>query len=315
LTEGEKLLADVIMLTPSFEMDYHPMKDREPTVRSRALGDGLRRAAAYAGYNGTQIADELGWSQGRVSRLLAGKRGGSGCDVSAFLAVCRIIGAERERLLGLAGEHTQPDWFVQHGPMVPKQVQTLIDLEAWAASIWEFQAVQVPERLQTPGYACAVLSRSANVPDEEIDERVHTRRLVRHELLNRPRPPLCVFFLDEYVVHLPVGGATIMAEQLHHLLRIAQRPNVILRVVPARVGAHAGMAGSFTLLGVRDFKPIVYLENETSSLFLELPVEVEAYRKILAKLDEVALNEDQSRDLISTLALRFEGRNDGLTVG
>src|SRR5690349_4906712 len=50
------------------------MKDREPTVRSRELGDGLRRAMEYAGYNGTQIADELGWSQGRVSRLLAGKR-------------------------------------------------------------------------------------------------------------------------------------------------------------------------------------------------------------------------------------------------
>ena len=68
------------------------MKDREPTVCSRELGEGLRRAMGYAGYNGTQIADELGWSQGRVSRLLAGKRGGTGYDVSAFLAVCGVKG-------------------------------------------------------------------------------------------------------------------------------------------------------------------------------------------------------------------------------
>jgi hypothetical protein len=48
------------------------MKDRQPTIRSHALGAGLRRVMECAGYNGTQMADELGWSQGRVSRLLAG---------------------------------------------------------------------------------------------------------------------------------------------------------------------------------------------------------------------------------------------------
>ena len=56
----------------------------------------------HAGYNGTQMADELGWSQGRVSRLLAGKRGGSGIDVSAFHE--RGAQHRNELVVGLPGQ-------------------------------------------------------------------------------------------------------------------------------------------------------------------------------------------------------------------
>ena len=59
------------------------MRDREPTIRSRELGDGLRRAMDKAGLNGVQAAHKLGWSPSMVSRLLSGKRGGNEVDVSA----------------------------------------------------------------------------------------------------------------------------------------------------------------------------------------------------------------------------------------
>jgi len=286
------------------ELDYHPMKDREPTLRSHVLGAGLRRAMEHAGYNGTQMADELGWSQGRVSRLLAGKRGGSGIDVSAFLAVCGVKGAERERLLGLSGEYTQPSWFIQHGAAVPKEIRTLIDLEARATALCEFQTSLVPGLLQTPEYARVVLCQSATVPDEEIEDRVQAR-LERQELLSRRRAQICTFFLHEHAMCLPVSGSTVMSDQLHHLLRLSVRPNVTIRVVPKEVGAHAGMAGPFTVMIIRDFKPMVYLENETSSLFLETPVEIQAYRSIVAALNETALDKRHSRDLIGSTAQRF----------
>ncbi|HWR49301.1 MAG TPA: Scr1 family TA system antitoxin-like transcriptional regulator, partial [Pseudonocardiaceae bacterium] len=50
------------------------------------------------------------------------------------------------------------------------------------------------------------------------------------------------------------------------------------------------------------FRPVVYLESETSSLFLETPVEIEAYRSILAALAQTALGEEESRELIASLA-------------
>ena len=50
---------------------------------------------------------------------------------------------------------------------------------------------------------------------------------------------------------------------------------------------------------------MVYLESETSSLFLEKPEEFQAYRRILGALADTALGEGQSRELIATLATEF----------
>jgi Domain of unknown function (DUF5753) len=47
---------------------------------------------------------------------------------------------------------------------------------------------------------------------------------------------------------------------------------------------------------------VVYLENETSSLFLEKREEIAAYRLILGALAETTLGERESRELIATVA-------------
>jgi transcriptional regulator with XRE-family HTH domain len=62
------------------------MRDHEPTIRSRELGEGLRQAMEHAGLNGRQAARLLGMSQSWVSRLLSGKRNASAAQVAAFLA-------------------------------------------------------------------------------------------------------------------------------------------------------------------------------------------------------------------------------------
>jgi predicted XRE-type DNA-binding protein len=86
------------------------MRDREPTIRSRELGDGLRRAIEQAGLNGKQAAHLLGWSPSWVSRLLSGKRSATEVDVAAILGVCRVKGKERDRLLALCQEQNTPGW-------------------------------------------------------------------------------------------------------------------------------------------------------------------------------------------------------------
>ncbi|MGH3813518.1 MAG: Scr1 family TA system antitoxin-like transcriptional regulator [Pseudonocardiaceae bacterium] len=145
------------------------MRDREPTIRSRELGEGLRRAMERAGLNGKQAAHVLGWSPSWVSRLLSGKRGGSEVDIAAFLGVCRVKAPERDRLLALCQELNTPGWLQQHGSRLPKQLVTLIDHENKAVTIDDFQAIAVPGLLQTGEYARALISRSGNVPAEEID--------------------------------------------------------------------------------------------------------------------------------------------------
>ncbi|MGH3977784.1 MAG: helix-turn-helix domain-containing protein [Pseudonocardiaceae bacterium] len=277
------------------------MQDREPTIRSRELGDGLRRAMEQAGLNGKQVAHLLGWSPSWVSRLLSGKRGATEVQVAAFLGMCRVKGKERDRLLALCQEQNTPGWFQQHGSRLPKQLVTLIDHENKAVWIGDSQLVFVPGLLQTGEYARAVISGNVNVPAEEVEERV-AARLARQSLLSRDRPAQFTFYVHELVLRTPVGGPAVMSEQLHHLLRMSVRSSVTLRVVPASLGAHAGMSGAFTLLEFAEFRPVVYLESETSTLFLEKSQETAAYRRILGALAETALDEGDSRELIATVA-------------
>jgi transcriptional regulator with XRE-family HTH domain len=283
------------------------MEDREPTLRSRELGDGLRRAMESAGLNGRQAAELLGCSPSWVSRLLSGKRGGTEVDVAGFLAICGVTGPERDRLLGLCREQSRLGWLQMHGPRLPLQLRTLIDHEQKAVAISVFQAMLVDGLLQTGDYSRAVIAGNVNVPPEEVEDRV-AARLARQSLLTRDHPPRLTYYLHELALRTPVGGCAVMAEQLRHLLRLAARPAVTLRVLPTKVGAHAAMVGPFTLLEFSDFRPIVYLESDTSSLFLERPVETTAYRNILAALARITLDEEESSRLIATLATQFESR-------
>ena len=81
------------------------------------------------------------------------------------------------------------------------------------------------------------------------------------------------------------------------------RRNLSLRVVPVSAGAHAAINGSFRFMEFAEIKPVVYIETETSSVFLETDLEIDAYRTILAKLEKTALDEGQSRDLIGSVAV------------
>ena len=253
---------------------------------------------------GKQAAQMLSWSPSFVSLLLSGKRGASEVDIAAFLGVCRVQGPERDRLLALCREQDTPGWLQQHGSRMPKQLVTLIDHENKAVAISDFEAIFVPGLLQTGEYARAVISRNVNVPPEEVDDRV-AARLARQSLFSRDRPDRFTFYLHESVLRTPVGGLAVMRDQLHHLVRMSTRSYLALRVVSVSLGAHAAMTGAFRLMEFAEFKPVTYLESETSSLFLEKPEESTAYQRILGALAQTALGEGESRELVSTLATEF----------
>jgi transcriptional regulator with XRE-family HTH domain len=276
------------------------MKDREPTIRSRELGEALRHAMKEAGFTASQMARQLDWSPSRVSRLFSGKRGGSSLDVSAFLGVCGVRGPEKERLLNLALDQHRPGFLQPH---LPTQLRTLINHENKAVAIREFQFNLIPGVLQTDAYIRALHLEAGLIPEEEIDDRVRAK-LGRQNLLSRSDLSF-TFYVHEFALRLPIGGSVVMSEQLHKLLRMSVRPNLTLRVVPASVGGHAAIAGSFRLMEFKAIPPIVYLDSETSGLFLELPIEIRAYKNILTALDTTALPEGQSREFITRVAVEL----------
>ncbi|WP_020666311.1 helix-turn-helix domain-containing protein [Amycolatopsis nigrescens] len=276
------------------------MEDREPTIRSRMLGDGLRATLHAAGLSAREAARRLEWQDSTVSRLLNGKRGGDPIEVATFTGLCKTPRAERERLLGLCEDRTKPDWTSRYDAPFPQGLQVYTDHEQETVGIKCFQTVIIPGLLQTEAYFRALVAGAATVRSEEIEDRLRLR-LGRQKLLEQRRS--ITFILHEAALRLAVGGAETMSAQMHHLLRMSVRPHVSIRVVPDTLGAHAGTAGSFTLMEFTEFKPIAYVEPETRGLLLEEPKEVASYQRVFNSLSTIALDERESRDTIARLAI------------
>jgi hypothetical protein len=288
------------------------MGEKESTVRARELGAALRKAMQAAGLENRLVARKLGWSESKISNIFTARRGSSETDIASLLGMCGIGGAERERLLRLTRESHEPGWWQEYGDRLPAKLLTLIDHEDSAVAITEYQSTLVPGLLQVGVYTRALIGASATIPADEIEERVQAR-VRRQEIFNRYRPARFRFIIDEYAVIRPGMAEEIMSEQVHHLLRMTVRPYVDIRIIPGSVGIHAGFAGPFVVMEFAEIKPVVHIENATSSLFVEQPESTRAYRAILNALAEVALDREQSREWISRLASELGDPSKGAT--
>ena len=108
-------------------------------------------------------------------------------------------------------------------------------------------------------------------------------------------------FMHEQALRLPVGDANVMAEQRHQLLRLSVRPYLTIRLIPTALGPHAGLAGDFDLLNFKKIPPIVYLESHGANVFLEDQPSVGLYETVVESLGRTALDEAQSRKLITDI--------------
>jgi len=274
------------------------MPKRFSTARGREFGDGLRAAIANTGMTARAIAELVGWQEAKLSDLVNGKGGATELELAMLLGVCRTPPQERDHLMALFNEANLKGWWQDHGACTPIRPRTLIEHERVAKKLISWQVSLVHGLIQLPRYAQAVIEAGANVPDDEVEERVQARA-ERQTVLGKGLK--CVFYLHESVLLSPVGGSAVMEAQLRHLLKMAERSYIEIRIVPLSAGAHAGLAGSFDLLTFEKYEPVVFLESENSSLIIEAPYAVKSYERVVEALDEIAWDAEQSKELIKRL--------------
>ncbi|MEV4375306.1 helix-turn-helix transcriptional regulator [Streptosporangium sp. NPDC049644] len=270
-----------------------------PTVRLRRLARELRKMREENGLSPESAAIRLGWSRSKVSRIETGRTRASVSDVAS---VCDLYGAGssvRAGLIQLAKEVRQRGWWTAYADVF---TGSYIGLEDEAALIHQWEVQLVPGLLQTEDYARAVIS--AGRPEPYDAEDIHRRvmaRMARRTLLSRPDAPELYAVVDEGVIRRPIGSPELMRDQLQALLIAARRPNVTIRVLPYRAGAHAGLEGAFTVLSfAEEVDPdVAYVEGTAGDVYIESSDQIDRYKMAFERICGAALPPDASMGLIA----------------
>jgi len=273
---------------------------RSPTIRRRRLGVELRRHREEAGVTIDMVADRLGCSTSKVSRIETGHTSATPSDVQHILDIYGVDASIKAELVQIAREARQKGWWHPYSTVL---TGAYVGLETAARSIRAYEQQVVPGLLQSEEYAIALIRGARqDYPDQEIEQRVRVR-MQRQALLIQDDPIDLRVVLDEAVLSRPVGGEPVMLDQLKKLIETARLPNVTLQILPFAAGAHAGMDGSFVILEFEEEgdADVVFIDNATGGLFLEKAEELSKYVSIFDIVRASALPPEESIEMIETL--------------
>ena len=271
-----------------------------PTVRRRRLAAELRRLRERADLTGDFVADRMGWSASKVSRIENAHTSPRPAEIKKLLSLYGIEGQYADELMALAQEAKRKGWWKAYSDALPDLHTRYIGLEAeaTASSIWSPEVVS--GLLQAQDYAREVL-RTANAatPPGEI-ERMVEARTVRQRLLQRDPPFELTAVIDESVLMRRMGTDAVMVRQIDRLLEVSEYPNVSLRILPLD-GVHPVVAGGFIVLqfgAVHEvgYHDVAYVEHFTDSLYIETERDTFQYQIGFKRLYDAALDMDASRD-------------------
>lgn len=280
------------------------------TMPRRQLGRHLRDLRNRARMTTRMAAQQLEWSEAKIWRIETGQTSLRSLDVEAM---CKIYGAPTdlvEPLTALARDTKARGWWTGYSDVIAEGFEVYIGLEEAARALATYENELVPGLLQTEAYARALLrSARPEASETEIDRRVQLR-MARQALVTRKDAPLQLdVVISEALLWRRIGGDEVTAEQLTHLRRMCDLPNVRIQLVPSDSGYHDGMdSGRFVLLEFAEAQgelhepPVVYVEAFTGPVYLDKEAEIERYRRAFANIKSAAVDArrgiDEARETI-----------------
>ncbi|MGH3755380.1 MAG: helix-turn-helix domain-containing protein [Pseudonocardiaceae bacterium] len=266
----------------------------------RRLGETLRAARAHAGLSGEGLAERLGISQSRVSRIELGQQAAPTDLVRRWAEVTETSedrATELVRLADAAG--TEAVVLRTARPRGLAQLQRdSVEFEATAATILEFDPVIVPGLLQVPEYARRIFT--AGKPRHDLAEIAAAvagrmdRQLVLYEGATRFE-----FVITEAALRWWVGPPKVMLAQLDRITALAGLETVHVGVIPLDTEVGIWHEHGFAVFEDRpDDDPAVTIETQTSQVTTTDPAEVAFYRDAFVRLREAALHGPEADALL-----------------
>lgn len=284
------------------------MSIKEPfprTLRAQWLGQQMRDLRTRRGMTLQATAEYFGRDFSTLARLEKAEWPFKRADVVALLDIYGVYdGQERARLLQLCDDSWRTDeWDADFADV--GYDRSFVDrrwLESRARTISIYQPFLVSDLLQTRGYAEAMvrLAEGPRAPAETVAQAVD-QLSERQQVLHSGRTKLLVI-LDDAVLRREVADAALMREQFRHLVALARRPHVEIRLLPAAVNVYPRFGGGFVLYQMpHPYPEVAYLENLAGRIYLEAP---RSKRFVVAydRLRAAALSPAESMKLLADRA-------------
>jgi transcriptional regulator with XRE-family HTH domain len=223
----------------------------EPTVD--LVRAQLRRLRLKADLNQEEFGRKIHYSASMVSAIELGQRPLDRLSLARADEVLET-GGLLVSLLDLAKRLGEPVWF-----------RPWLEAERNADQLRCFQPTLIPGLLQTENYARAVLRFDDTRSEHEVEQQV-AARLARQSILTGENPPQFIAVLDEAALR---RTDAIMAEQLAHLLKMAELSHIHIHLIPLGTGLHVGLSGPFALARSADGGWVGHLENQLGGVVVD----------------------------------------------
>jgi transcriptional regulator with XRE-family HTH domain len=264
---------------------------------SMFLGTVLRRARLAAGITSQdELADKLGYERTVIAKAESGQRPPSP-------EVARAYAREFPQLNALIETGLIEEWadhVRRNGESFPKFFVDWVEAEKGAGVLFYWAPVLVPGILQVESYAREILATEPE-ENESPDARL-AGRMGRQQVLSRSQPPSVTVVMAEAVLHRYVGSPAVMCEQLAHLVEVGQQPKVMIQVIPAEIGVHAGLGGAASIADSEGGPTIIHLDSFTLAQTTSAPEVVARVRQRSDMLRCEALPRGASQELIMKVA-------------
>ncbi|MGQ4619747.1 Scr1 family TA system antitoxin-like transcriptional regulator [Nocardia sp. R7R-8] len=262
-----------------------------------------------------QVSHALGISRSTIVRMEDGHEAVRYTvpNMKALLDLYEASEEDRRLLLALAAEtrngRSKSWWHDYTNTELPEWFGLFVIMEDSATTIRIYESELVPGLLQTEEYAELLYSVPAGFnPPEQLKQRVQVR-MERQSVLTRETPLRLETVLNEAVLRRPVGDIGLMTRQLEHILEMASKPNISVRILPWDAGVHGGMTAgtSFQLLSFPDDPsgepiepPLAYVDTLTGAMYLQKHGEFTAYEQVWRDINKKALSASDSKTLITS---------------
>jgi transcriptional regulator with XRE-family HTH domain len=155
--------------------------------------------------------------------------------------------------------------------------------------------------LQTADYARALITGAQpNAKPDVVDDLV-SDRMDRQEIFTREDPPDFMVVLDEAGLRRRLGEPDVRRAQVDALIEAAQRPCMIVRVIPFGAPVCAGLTSAFGILSFDEGRDVAYSEDPVTGRVTDDPDRVAGYVAEFNAVSVYALPVDASLRLIKQI--------------